>query len=233
MPFPSPCCARSHAFAQSQSHPPARCVVAVGKGHWEPGVSPRPTSDTSRQGLVSPPPGQATPIHLTSMRLNLATISLPSSATGTRLVKSPTGPSHGAHRGRGSNQAFDAATVLDSSLRSSSTLAETASRASCLRASGLHWFVLSVLAPAWSDGPNPRPHYCLAAMPYSHSLHPPSRKSPLLRLHPLHPIPYFCSGEHQSLPGYLTSSSSCGLFFEFGQAQSFRTAEAPRYPRDR
>lgn len=142
------------------------------------------------------------------MRLNLATISLPKAATDTYEGNSPTGRLQGALRWRIPNQAFDAATVLDLSLSSSSTPAETASRASRHRASKGPAPVcnLTLLVPAWSDCPD-LDRYCLAATPYPLSS---SRKSPPLRLHLLHPIPSFRSGEHQSLPANFTSSSSCG-----------------------
>lgn len=89
---------------------------SAGGPGWGAGVSPRATSDTSRQGLVSPPLGQGTPLHILPMRLNLATISLPKAATDTYQGNSPTGRLQGALRWRIPNQAFDAATVLDLSL---------------------------------------------------------------------------------------------------------------------
>lgn len=135
MPYPRTCCALALALAQSHTRDRWLAGSAGGPG-WEAGVSPRPTSDTSRQGLVSPALGQATPLHILPMRLNLATISLPSAATDTYEGNSPTGRLQGSLRGRVPNQAFDAATVLDLSLSSSSTPAETASRASRHRALG-------------------------------------------------------------------------------------------------
>lgn len=142
------------------------------------------------------------------MRLNLATLSLPSAATDTCEGNSPTGRLQGSLRGRVPNQAFDAATVLDSSLSSSSTPAETASRTSRHPALGglapvcnlsfgcLHGLTVQIKTAI--------------ACPRCTILSPPLASRPLCVSTSFIPSHLFRSGEHQSLPANFTSSSSCG-----------------------
>lgn len=164
------------------------------------------------------------------MRLNLATISLPMAPTDTCEGNSPTGPLQGAIGGRVPNQAFDAATVLDLSLSSSSTLAETASRASRHRALG---------------GPAPVRNLCFGR---PHDLTVQIKTAIAWSRCPISSRPLasrpFCVST-SFVPSHLFARESISLYqqtslrhprvgsVEFCQAQPFRTPRKPRCPRAR